>query len=226
MTNKLVTVSNRSTNVALATTVSPWREAVNDEVGANFGMFLKFAKGEWLLGEEGRKVAADARFVANLHEYYRGWVRWWDGKPTDHLIGRVVDRHRVPAREELGDQDESKWETEPNGLRRDPWAKTCYLAMRDVSNDEIICFTSSSDGGRKAAVKLADRYDRLRHRFKAKMPVVCLGSESYQHSTYGKILKPAFRIVDWAYWDDETAANPDGALQLQHAAEMSDEIPF
>src|SRR5262249_36513786 len=39
-------------------------------------------------------------------------------------------------------------------------------------------------------------------------------------------LKPAFRIVDWAYWDDETAADPDGALQLQHAAEMSDEIPL
>jgi hypothetical protein len=41
MSNELATVSNRSTNVALATTVSPWREAVNDEVGANFGMFLR-----------------------------------------------------------------------------------------------------------------------------------------------------------------------------------------
>ena len=153
-------------------------------------------------------------------------MRWWDGNPTAHLIGRVVDRHRVPAREELGDQDESKWPIEPNGLRRDPWAKTVYLAMRDVSNDEVVCFTSSSDGGRKAVAKLADRYDRLRHRFKAKMPVVTLESESYQHKIYGKILKPKFRIVDWTYWDDETAADPDGALQLQHAAEINDEIPF
>jgi hypothetical protein len=225
MTNEVATI-NRSTNITPAASVSPWREAVNDEIGANFGTFLKFAKGDWLLGEEGKKVPADARFVANLHECYRGWVRWWGGKPTDHLIGRVVDRHRAPPREDLGEQDESKWETEPNGARRDPWAKTCYLAMRDVSNDEIVCFTSSSDGGRRAVAKLVDRYDRLRHKHKAKFPVVCLDSESYQHRTYGKILKPAFRIVDWAYWDDETAADPDGALQAQRDAEMSDAIPF
>ena len=82
MSNELAKVSNGATNVALATTVSPWREAVNDEVGASFGTFLKFAKGDWLLGEEGRKVAADARFVANLEEYYRGWVRW-GGRQAD-----------------------------------------------------------------------------------------------------------------------------------------------
>jgi hypothetical protein len=55
---------------------------------------------------------------------------------------------------------------------------------------------------------------------------VCLDSESYQHSMYGKILKPVFRTVDWTYWDDEAASDPDGALQLQHAAEMSDEVPY
>lgn len=173
MNNELTSIST----VASAGIVSPWREAVNDEVGASFGTFLKFAKGEWLLGEDAKKVPAENTFVANLEEYYRGWVRWWDGKPTEHRIGRVADRHIVPARDTLGDLDESKWETEPNGLRRDPWARTCYLAMRNVNDDEIICFTSSSDGGRKAVAKLADRYDRLRHRFKAKMPVVKLESE-------------------------------------------------
>ena len=226
MTNALTSTINRSTGVALATNVSPWREAINDEGGASFENFLKFNKGEWLLGEEGKKVPEGATFIANMEDYYRGWVRWWDGKPTDHLIGRVIDRHRVPAREELGDLDESKWEIEPNGARRDPWARTVYLVMRDLSSDEIVCFTTSSDGGRKALVKLADRYDRLRNRYKAKMPVVCLESESYQHSVYGKILKPKFRIVDWAYWDDETATDPDGALQARNAAEMNDEIPF
>jgi hypothetical protein len=225
MSNELTTRISRLPSVAPATSVSPWREAVNDEVGANFGTFLKFNKGDWLLGEEGKKVAEGATFIANMEEYYRGWVRWWDGKPIDHIIGRVIDRHRVSAREELGDLDDSKWETEPNGARRDPWAKTVYLVMRDA-DETIVCFTSSSDGGRRAVALLADRYDRLRHRHKAQMPMVSLESESYQHSVYGKILKPKFRLVDWAYWDEETAADPDGALQLQHAAEMDEEIPF
>src|SRR5215813_12745856 len=127
MSNNLAKVSNGSTNVALATTVSPWREAVNDEAGASFGTFLKFTEGDWTLGEEGKTAPAQARFVVCMDECYRGWVRWWDSKPTDHLIGRVVDRHRVPRREELGDQDESKWETANNGARRDPWARTVYL---------------------------------------------------------------------------------------------------
>jgi hypothetical protein len=223
MSNELSTIGNRA---VASPSVSPYREAVNDEVGASFGTFLKFNKGDWILGEEEKHVPEGVTFVANMEEYYRGWVRWWDGKPTDHLIGRVVDRHSVQAREELGDLDESKWETEPNGLRRDPWSRTCYLALRNASDEEIVCFTSSSDGGRKAAAKLADRYDRLRHRHKAKMPVIGLSSESYQHKTYGKILKPMFQIVDWAYWDDDAAADPDSTLQLQHAAEISGEIPF
>jgi hypothetical protein len=213
-------------SLAPATSISPYREAVNDEIGASFGKFLKFSKRDWLLGEDGKEVPAGARFVANLEEYYRGWVRWWDGKPTDHLIGRVIDRHRVHLRDELGELDESKWQQEPNGTRRDPWARVAYLALRDLSNDEIVCFTSTSDGGRKAVARLADYYDRQRHRHKAKMPVVELDAESYQHDTYGKIWKPKFNVVDWQYWDDEAASDPDGALQLQHAAEMSDEIPF
>jgi len=53
-----------------------------------------------------------------------------------------------------------------------------------------------------------------------------LEQESYQHKVYGKILKPRFNVVDWAYWDDETATDPGGALQARNAAEMNDEIPF
>jgi hypothetical protein len=70
MSNQITTV--RTGSVALATNVSPWREAVNDEVGASFDAFLKFTKGDWTLGEEAKTVPADARFVVNLEEYYRG----------------------------------------------------------------------------------------------------------------------------------------------------------
>jgi hypothetical protein len=226
MSKNEIVPTNGSTVIAPTTNISPWREAINDEGGTGFGTFLKFNKQEWLLGENDKAVPADARFVGNLEEYYRGWVRWWGGVPTDHRIGRVVDRHRVPPREELGDLDKNKWEREANGVPRDPWARTVYLGLRDMSNDEIVCFTSSSEGGRKAVLKLADYYDRRRHRFKGKMPIVVLESESYQHKTYGKIWTPKFRVVDWEFWDDETAADPDGAVQAQRAGELDDDIPF
>jgi hypothetical protein len=224
MSKNEIVKTNGST--ALTTEASPWREFCDEERGTNFGRFLKFRKGLWTLGEDDQEVPKGARFVAALDELHHGWVRWWGGVPTDHRLGRVVDRHRVVLREELGDQDESKWEVEPNGVRRDPWSRTFYLGMRDERNDEIVCYTTSSVGGRDAVYHLTDRFDRLRHRFKGKMPVVLLESESYQHKSYGKVLKPKFRVVDWAYWDDETAADPDGALQTQRAAEMDDDIPF
>jgi hypothetical protein len=108
MSNEVMTV-NHNTDIALATNVSPWREAVNDEIGTGFGTFLKFTKGDWTLGEDGKRVPERSRFVVCMDECYRGWVRWWGGKPTDHQIGRVIDRHRVPKREELGDLDETQW---------------------------------------------------------------------------------------------------------------------
>jgi hypothetical protein len=218
--------TTRSTAIAVPTEVSPWREAANEEQGANFGTLLKFVKGEWLLGEEQKGVSPTTMFIANMNEYWRGWVKWVDKEPVAHLIGRVVDRHRVHLREELGDLDQFKWESDGNGVKRDPWQRAVYLVMRNSENDDPITFTSGSDGGRKAVAKLCDRYDRLRHKFPAQMPVVVLASESYQHREYGKVLKPKFNVVGWDYWDEDAKKDPDGTLQQQHAAEMSDEIPF
>jgi hypothetical protein len=152
--------------------ISPWREAANEEQGASFGTLLKFVKGDWLIGEEQEPVAPTATFIVNMEEYWRGWIKWLDKEPVDHRIGRVVDRHRVHLREELGDLDQSRWETDANGVPRDPWQRVSYLVMRNTSNDDIVTFTSTSDGGRKAVAKLADRYDRLRRKHLGKMPVV------------------------------------------------------
>jgi len=223
MTNEL-SIQTRNTTLAMPGNVSPWREAANEEIGASFGILLKFVKGDWLVGEEQEEVAPTTSFVVNLHEYWRGWIKWIDQQPAGHVIGRVVDRFRVPTREELGDLDQTRWEADGNGVKRDPWQRVVYLVMRD--GDNVVTFTSTSDGGRKAVASLADRYDRLRHKHKAQMPVVALQSEAYQHRDYGKVLKPKFLVVGWDYWDEDAKNDPDGTLQQQHAAEMSDTIPF
>ena len=208
------------------TELSPWREAVNEEQGASFGTLLKFVKGEWLIGEQQSSIGPTALFIANLDEYWRGWVRWENKEPTNHAIGRVIDRHRVHLREELGDLDQNCWETDSNGIKRDPWQRVTYLVMRNVENDEIITFTSTSDGGRKAVAKLADRFDRLRHKHPAKMPVVTLTSESYQHKEFGKVLKPKFLLMGWDFWDTEAANDPGGTEQARRAADFGgDEVP-
>jgi hypothetical protein len=206
--------------------ISPWREAANEEQGASFGTLLKFVKGDWLIGEEQEPVAPTATFIVNMEEYWRGWIKWLDKEPVDHRIGRVVDRHRVHLREELGDLDQSRWETDANGVPRDPWQRVSYLVMRNTSNDDIVTFTSTSDGGRKAVAKLADRYDRLRRKHLGKMPVVALTQRSYPHAKYGKVLTPKFNVVGWEYFDDEAKDDVDGTLGQEQTRKMDDEIPF
>jgi len=209
-----------------ATEVSPWRQAANEEQGASFGTLLKFVKGDWLLGEEQTEVTPTTMFIANMHEYWRGWIKWQNREPIAHLIGRVVDRFHVPPREELGDLDEAHWETDSAGAKRDPWQRVVYLVLRNTSNDEIVTFTSTSDGGRKAVAKLADRFDRQRHKHPAQMPTVALKQESYQHPEYGKVLKLKFEVVGWDFWDEDAKNDPAGTLRQQQADEMDDQIPF
>jgi hypothetical protein len=223
MTSQLTTT--RPAALVVPTETSPWREAANEEMGG-FGPFLKFIKNEWLIGEEQTQVAPTAMFIANMLEYWRGWTKWQDNRPVAHVIGRVVDRFRVPARDELGDLDEALRENDASGNKRDPWQPTRYLVMRNAENDEIVTFTTGSDGGIKATGKLCDRYDWLRHKHPAKMPVVTLSSESYVHRDFGKVWKPKFVIVGWDYWDDEARNDPAGALQRQRADEIGDSIPY
>jgi hypothetical protein len=211
--------TTRSTAVAVPTEVSPWREAANEEGGASFGTLLKFVKGEWFVGEERTELPLTTMLVANMNEYWRGWIKWVDQQPVAHAIGRVVDRHRVHLREELD-------EPEKAGQDDDPWQRVSYLVMRYADSDEVVTFTTTSDGGRKAVAKLADRYDRMRHKHPAQMPVVTLACDSYQHDEYGKVLKPKFVVVGWDFWDEEAKKDPAGTLQQQHADEMNDQIPF
>jgi len=223
--NDLVKTSNSSVT-RYGDSTSPWRAFADQESRASFpGELLKFAKGEWTLGK--CALEEEQRFLANMNEIWRGWVRWSDRQVTDTLIGRVIDRFIPPPREQLGDLDKSLWETELSGAQRDPWARTVFLVLRKASDDELLAtFTSSSNGGISAVGKLADQFDRRSGKYPGKMPVVCLSSESYTHSSYGKIIKPAFQIVDWDYWDAEAAVNPEETLRLQRDAELDDEIPF
>jgi hypothetical protein len=210
MTTEVATVQNNQMTTAGNLGMSPWRQFANEETRGFFaGDLLKFIKGDWYLGEDKTPIGPTETFTANMNEIWRGWVRWWDGAVTDTVVGRIVDGFALPPRETLGDQDEMKWEVEPSGAKRDPWARTVYLVLRRNATEELVTFTSSSDGGRQAVGRLSDRFDRQLKKSQGKMPMVLLESETYDHKTYGLIKKPTFRIVDWTYWDTEASEQGD-----------------
>ena len=84
------------------------------------GTLLKFAKGDWVAGEDGRAVPKGTEFAVYMSEILAGWVRWEDNKPTEHQMGRIVDGYAPPRRDDLGSIDRAAWETDADGRLATP----------------------------------------------------------------------------------------------------------
>jgi hypothetical protein len=174
-------------------------------------------KGEWLNVPfccEGSGIERD------VDELMAGWVRWWDGKPTDHVMVRVADH--IPPKKwiELGDSDEQQWETDLNGKRRDPWQFTNYLPMMNEKR-ELFTFTTGSRGGIGAIAGLARRYTNHRRRHPDVFPLIALSVDSYQHPNreFGRIKFPVFAPAGYAPKKDFLAALAAAGIATAEPAE-------
>jgi hypothetical protein len=164
------------------------------------GDLLKFSKGEYLSGQDGKEVEEGTELVANMDEFMIGWVRWEGGKPTDMRMGRIDEGFVPPARRELGDTDENEWEIDETSKEpRDPWQMTNYLIMKDPSGEQLFTFATSSKGGIGAVAKMAGAYGKAMRQRPDEFPIVALNVDSYRHpnKAYGKIFTPKLDIVGW-----------------------------
>jgi hypothetical protein len=165
------------------------------------GKLLKFSKGDYLAGQEEEEVPFGTQFVANMDELLVGWIRWEASKPTDQIMGKVKDNYQIPNRNELGDTDETQWETDAQGQPRDPWQLTNYWLMKGTGDDtELYTFTTSSKGGLGSIGDVTLKYGRAASMHPDEWPVVQIGASSYEHRnrSIGRIKFPTFKIVGWA----------------------------
>jgi hypothetical protein len=132
-------MSNEVTIVNGQTQISPWGAFANEtQASAIAGDIFKFAKGEWYRGEEKKSVPPGTKFLCNMAELWTGWVRWFDSRPVEHRIARLIDFPPKLLREDLGHTDKSLWETDPSGNPKDPWSPTDRLVMRDVEGELLV----------------------------------------------------------------------------------------
>lgn len=209
--NELTTQGSSQQQLALNNpNYDPFAEYAN-ESRSIVGSLLKFSKGDWLCGQENDDVPVGTKFVANMFEFYRGWVRWADNKPTDQIMGRVSDGYHPPKRGELGDMEEDDWELDTDNKRRDPWQETAQIVMKGVDDraDELYTFTTASKGGRDCMAALSDAFSKQRRRQKPDaVPVVAINTSYYEHKERGRIKVPEMKIVGWVsrdVFDDMTS---------------------
>jgi hypothetical protein len=189
--------------------------------GTIVGELLKFAKGDYLAGQDSREIPIGTRLVANMDSLETGWVCWQDGRPAEYRMGLVVE-HFTPAwRKDLGDLDKNLWVRDEKGEPRDPWQRTENIQFADPSDGKIYTFSTSSVGGRNALRDLCTDYANKRRQHPNEHPVIELGVDSYQHSNkqLGRIKTPTFVIVGW-HAKDSVNLQPS-----QAAAHLTTETP-
>jgi hypothetical protein len=177
--------------------------AYADSVGQTsiIGQLLKFTKGEWTAGKEGEEIPLGTRFVVNMDSMLVGWIKWTDSKPEQQVMGKVLDRYRVPRRNELGDLDEATWELDSRGDARDPWQEACYLLLKKpgakYTRDTAFTFSGSSLGAKHAGRDLCTMYGEHRIKHDDEFPIVKLDRDFYMHKEFGKMWKPMFVLAGW-----------------------------
>jgi len=162
------------------------------------GDLLKYAKGEFLYGEEGHELDLGKELVVCMLTYTKGWVKWQGGKPVDHRVGLVMEGFREPRRDELGDNDPAGWETDSKTKQpKNPWQPVRYVVMVDPKTKTPYTFTTGSQGGIGALGELCSIYGQRVRMAPDEVPVVALGSSSYRHDQYGKVFFPTFKVINW-----------------------------
>lgn len=193
-------VQAKSNAVATTETYNPYESYANAVSSRTIiGDLLKFSKGEYTAGQNDEEVPMGTKLVANMEDLSVGWIKWVDGTPAEHVMGRVADGYIPVARKTLGDHDESEWDTDNDGRPRDPWQMTNYLLLKSTKSDDLFTFTTSSAGGKNAIAELCKQFGRQMRQHPDEHPVIEIGKDSYKHKVkeYGKIFTPKFTLVGW-----------------------------
>jgi len=174
---------------------------------------LKFVKGKWYVGDD--ELSPGRKFIAHVPQLTQGMVKFFDGKVAEQRVGIVADGFVLPNRDELGDIDSSKWETDHAGAPRDPWCHQYYLPLEDPDTGELFTFVTGSQGGNSAIGRLTSQFVR---NVRNGLPMIRLATGSYKHKTFGRVEVPEFSVTGWTGAFHNVAPRPDGNLE--------EEIPF
>lgn len=181
----------------------------------------KYSDGEWT-GPGGDRING-AQYAAVGVE--TSWIRWEDKRPVERLVTRPGQRH--PHRDELGHDDESKWERGPGGGPSDPWRDSREVKLVDPKTGAELIYSTSTFGGRDAVALLSQQIGNVRVVHPTATPIIELDSEKVS-TKYGMKPQPRLTVVGWVGRPVEEKLleiEADEGLK-RYSDKLDDEIPF
>jgi hypothetical protein len=200
---------------------TPYEEEADALLEATQGRekLLKFVKGKYKIRDD--EVPLGTQYVVHANQLTYCWIKFRDKQVVEpRLHGKAAEKWVPPEREELDDNDKSKWEIGLDGEPKDPWVFQHLLPFENLETGEVLIFATSSNGGQIATEELVREYARrLKRKGSRALPIVKLASTTFTSKKYGEVLRPDF-VVDG--WEDA----PTGDHKSTAAHDMDDEIPF
>src|SRR3981081_3050961 len=127
---------------------------------------LKYNSGKWKISDN--PVPANTRFVPYPDQVTHSWTHFEGGKAVTEITEVVAEDENGDTelrivngkgRKDLGFDDESKWEIDSAGKRRDPWVYGFGLPMMNIETRAVVVFKIASLGGMSAIPGLDENYN-------------------------------------------------------------------
>jgi hypothetical protein len=168
-------------------------------------------------------------FVLHADEARKGVIKFnGEGNPPTKISVCLYEDAQLPTREELGDLDQSLWETDRfSGQPMDPWQPEIVVPNVSTAPDGTIYeLTSRSPTALFAIRNLLDRYHRNPQRKKGLVPLITMKIGTYPNKKLGRdMYKPIYTIVGWVNKDGSPPEKkPDRVTS--GPADFQDKIPF
>jgi hypothetical protein len=182
--------------------------------------------------------------VAYPDQVTHAWTNFTGGKVVSEISAVVAEDDEGDlelrivngkGRKDLGLDDESKWEVDPAGKRRDPWVYGFGLPMMNAQTGAIVVFKAASVGGMGAIAGQVAGFTRNKH---LGYPIVTLSTGSYKNKKHGGYTNypvfvaagfdtpPSPSIASDGNGGDARVINAHSPKPDREVDDMDDDIPF
>jgi hypothetical protein len=146
-------------------------------------------------------------------------TKWWSVRST-----ASHSAEGPPEREDLDDLEKGNWPEGIDGNPADPWSLQYLLPLEKTSDGEVVIFTTSSIGGRRAVADLCAAYAKRKAKIAScGQPIVKLAKAEMPTKRFGRVPRPHFEIVGW---DDPLSTFAAAPPPIAPEGEFEDSIPF
>lgn len=170
-------------------------------MAAGGNQYLKFSKGEYLLGKDGDTFENNTFMgLARIAKAVQGYQCWKGGK--------LVDEMWKPMTEELPDKttlpDHGPYQPDKDGWQQSIKMDVVVLPSQPGGKTIAATFAISSQGARRAMGDLLTQFvDGLKEGHTPdETPLVQFTRDNYKHDSFGKIWFPKMTIKKWLSADE------------------------